>query len=92
MNQMTIQIIIGSATFLLTIIGALFLNQQHTNKLMESFRNEVGAKIDGLGAKMDARFDAVNVRFDAVDERFDHLEARIDRLERQFDNLYKPVR
>lgn len=96
MNPIIISTIIASAGFILTIFSALYLNQQHVNKLMEAFRFEIGAKLDGMERKMDARFAAVDARFetiearfDAVDQRFDHLEGRIDRLERQFDNFFR---
>lgn len=93
MNPIVTSTIIAAASFILTIFSALYLNQQHVNKLMESFRNEVGAKIDGLEKRMDARFEAMNDRFDHLEarlsERIDSLDKRIDRIERQFDTMFK---
>ena len=89
MNPIIISTIIGAASFILTIFSALYLNQQHINKLMEAFRYEVGAKLDGVGAKIDGLESKMDVRFETVNARLDQMDKRIDRIERQFDTLFK---
>src|SRR6266516_3438490 len=54
-NPLIITIIIALATFIISIFGASWLNQQAMNK-----------RIDDLRSYLDARFDAVDARFDAV--------------------------
>lgn len=80
MNPLIVTIIIVLATFVISIFGASWLNQQAMNK-----------RIDDLRSYLDARFAAIeqtmNARFDAVGQRISNLEQRI---ERQLDSIFKP--
>jgi septation ring formation regulator EzrA len=78
-NPLIITIIIALATFIVSIFGASWLNQQAMNK-----------RIDDLRSYLDARFDAVDAQFSAVNNRITHLEQRVERIERQLDQIFKP--
>jgi len=78
-NPLIVTIIIALATFIVSIFGASWLNQQAMNKRIDDLRNY-----------LDARFDAVDARFDAVDQRMSSFEQRIERIERQLDSIFKP--
>jgi prefoldin subunit 5 len=79
MNPLIITIIIALETFIVSIFGASWLNQQAMNK-----------RIDDLRSYLDARFDAVDAQFSAVNNRITHLEQRVERIERQLDQIFKP--
>jgi uncharacterized protein YdcH (DUF465 family) len=79
MNPVIVTIIIAGATFIISIFGASWLNQQAMNR-----------RIDDLKSYLDARFDAVNAQFDAVNNRIANLEQRVERIERQLDQIFKP--
>ena len=89
MNPLVISTIIAAASFILTIFSALYLNQQHVNKLMEAFRGEMKAELQTIGHKIDGLESKLEARFETLNERIDNLASRVDRIERQFDNLFK---
>jgi hypothetical protein len=78
-NPLIITIIIALATFIVSIFGASWLNQQAMNK-----------RIDDLRSYLGARFDAVDAQFSAVNNRITHLEQRVERIGRQLDQIFKP--
>jgi len=104
MNPLILTIIIALATFIISIFGASWLNQQAMNKRIDDLRSYLDARFAAIEQTMNARFDAVDARFDAVDARFDavdarfdavdnrisHLEQRVERIERQLDSIFKP--
>jgi flagellar capping protein FliD len=87
MNPTILTAIIASASFILAVFGASWLNQQAMNKRIDDLKTYLDARFDTVNA----RFDAVDARFKAVDERFAHIESRLDRIERQLDQVFKPV-
>jgi predicted nucleic acid-binding Zn-ribbon protein len=97
MNPLIVTIIIALATFIISIFGASWLNQQAMNKRIDDLRSYLDARFAAIEQTMNARFDAVDARFDAVDARFDavesrisRLEQRVERIERQLDAIFKP--
>lgn len=93
MNPLIITIIIALGTFIISIFGASWLNQQAMNKRIDDLKTYLDARFDAVDARfesVDARFDAVDARFDAVDHRFSALEQRVERIERQLDAVFKP--
>jgi septation ring formation regulator EzrA len=105
MNPLIVTIIIALATFVISIFGASWLNQQAMNKRIDDLRSYLDARfgfleqtmnarfaaVDARFNAVDARFDAVDARFDSVDNRIDKLEQRVERIERQLDSIFKPV-
>ena len=98
MNPLIVTIIIALATFIISIFGASWLNQQAMNKRIDDLRLYLDARFDAVDARfvaleqsMNARFDAVDARFAEVNHRIDNLEKRVDRIERQLDLVFKPV-
>ena len=96
-NSLIVTIIIALATFIVSIFGASWLNQQAMNKRIDDLRSYLDARFGALEQTMNARFDAVDARFDAVDARFEavdqriaRLEQRVERIERQLDQIFKP--
>jgi septation ring formation regulator EzrA len=87
MNPLIVTIIIALATFIISIFGASWLNQQAMNKRIDDLRLYLDARFDAV----DARFDAVDARFAELNHRIDNLEKRVDRIERQLDLVFKPV-
>ncbi len=97
MNPLIVTIIIALGTFIISIFGASWLNQQAMNKRIDDLKMYLDARFVGLEQSVkarfdavDARFDAVDTRFDAVDQRFSRLEQRVERIERQLDAVFKP--
>ena len=90
MNPLILTIIIALATFIISIFGASWLNQQAMNKRIDDLRSYLDARFAAIEQTMNARFDAVDARFDAVDNRISHLEQRVERIERQLDSIFKP--
>ncbi len=93
MNPLIVTIILALATFIVSIFGASWLNQQATNKRIDDLRGYLDARFDAVDARfdtVDARFDSVDARFDATDQRIASLEQRIERIERQLDMIFKP--
>lgn len=99
MNPIVVSTIIASASIILSIFAANWLNQQHVNKLVDQIDRRLeeqgrrfDAKIDGLREVTEARFETVNAtinaRFDATDDRLDSIDQRVKRLE---DILFKPT-
>lgn len=86
MSPLIITIIIASATFIISIFGASWLNQQAMNKRIDDLRSYLDARFDAV----DARFAAVDARFAALDPRFAGIEQRLDRIERQLETIFKP--
>ena len=97
MNPLIVTIILALATFVVSIFGASWLNQQATNKRIDDLRGYLDVRFATLEQTMNARFDAVGARFDFVDARFDATDTRIasleqciERIERQLDLIFKP--
>ena len=87
MNPLIITIVIALATFIISIFGASWLNQQAMNKRIDDLRLYLDARFDAV----DARFNAMDARFAELNHRIDNLEKRVDRIERQLDLVFKPV-
>lgn len=97
MNPLIVTIILALATFVVSIFGASWLNQQATNNRIDDLRSYLDARFGAVEQTMNARFDAIDARFDVIDARFDatdyrmaSLELRIERIERQLDMIFKP--
>lgn len=86
MNPLIVTIIIALGTFIISIFGASWLNQQAMNNRIDDLKTYLDARFDSVNA----RFDAVDARFDAVDQRITRLEQRVERIERQLDTVFKP--
>jgi septation ring formation regulator EzrA len=86
MSPRIITIIIALATFIISIFGASWLNQQAMNKRIDDLRSYLDARFDAV----DARFDAVDARFAAQEPRFAAIGHRLDRIERQLETIFKP--
>ncbi|HJQ24232.1 MAG TPA: hypothetical protein VKA60_09985 [Blastocatellia bacterium] len=69
MNPLIVTIIIALATFIISIFGASWLNQQAMNK-----------RIDDLRSYLDARFAAQDVRFAAIEQRLDRIERQLEAI------------
>lgn len=95
MNPLIVTIIIALATFIISIFGASWLNQQAMNKRIDDLRSYLDARFAAIEHTMAARFTTIeqtmNARFDALDQRIGHLEQRVDRIERQLDTVFKPA-
>jgi uncharacterized protein Yka (UPF0111/DUF47 family) len=91
MNPLIVTIIIALATFIISIFGASWLNQQAMNKRIDDLRAYLDVRFAAIEQTMNARFDAVDARFDEVNHRISNLEQRVDRIERQLDTVFKPV-
>jgi len=96
-NPLIVTIIIALGTFIISIFGASWLNQQAMNKRIDDLRSYLDARFTAIEQTMNARFDAVDARFNAVDARFaaveqriSNLEQRVERIERQLDSIFKP--
>lgn len=76
MNPIIVTIVIATATFILSIFGAL----QFYSSRMEKY---IDAKVEGLRAEMRAEFGAVRGELKAQGER-------IERIERQLEALFVP--
>jgi hypothetical protein len=79
MNPLIVTIIIALATFIISIFGASWLNQQ----MMNNRFNDLNKRIDDLRGYLDARFTAQETRFAAIGQR-------LDRIERQLEAIFKP--
>jgi hypothetical protein len=90
MNPLIVTNIIAPATFIISIFGASWLNQQAMIKRLDDLRGYLDARFTAIEQTMGARFDAVDARFDAVDQRIGNLERRVERVERQLDTVFKP--
>lgn len=107
MNPIIISTIIASASFIISIFAANWLNQRHVDKLME-IQNK---RLDDLRHYLDARFalqeqnfntrftaleQTINARFDTVNARFDAVDDDLkelsQRVRRLEDILFKPAR
>lgn len=66
MNPLIVTIIIALATFIISIFGASWLNQQAMNK-----------RIDDLRGYLDARFAAQDTPFAAIEQRLDRIERQL---------------
>lgn len=80
MNPIVISAIIASGSFILTIFGAIYLNQRHVDKLME---------------QMDKRLEEMDKRFEArINESSYRVEGKIDvlRSEMQAHRMESNVR
>jgi len=101
-NPLIVTIIIALATFIISIFGASWLNQQAMNKRIDDLRSYLDARFDALEQTMNARFAAVdarfvaleqtmNARFDAVDARFDAVDKRITNLEQRVERVERQL-
>ena len=74
--------------FAAVMIGAISLLLRQNDKMITSFRNETGARFEGLEGKIDARFEGlqgqVNARFDAMDRRLEGLDEELTTLATRF--------
>lgn len=66
-NPLIVAIIIALATFIVSIFGASWLNQQAMNK-----------RIDDLRSYLDARFAAQDTRFAAIEPRLDRIARQLE--------------
>ena len=69
MDPVIVTIIIALATFVISIFGASWLNQQAMNK-----------RIDDLRSYLDARFTAQDNRFAAIEQRLDRIERQLEAI------------
>jgi septation ring formation regulator EzrA len=69
MNPLIVTIIIALATFVISIFGASWLNQQAMNK-----------RIDDLRSYLDARFAAQEIRFAAIEQWLDRIERQLEAI------------
>jgi hypothetical protein len=69
MNPLIVTIIIALATFIISIFGASWLNQQAMNK-----------RIDDLRGYLDARFAAQDTWFAAIGQRLDRIERQLEAI------------
>ncbi|HEY9231551.1 MAG TPA: hypothetical protein VIS78_05375 [Blastocatellia bacterium] len=69
MNPLIITIVIALATFIISIFGASWLNQQAMNK-----------RVDDLRSYLDARFAAQDIRFVAIEQRLDRIERQLEAI------------
>ena len=69
MNPLIITIVIALATFIISIFGASWLNQQAMNK-----------RVDDLRSYLDARFAAQAIRFVAIEQRLDRIERQLEAI------------
>jgi hypothetical protein len=90
MNPLIVTIIIALGTFIISIFGASWLNQQAMNKRIDDLKTYLAARFAGLEQSVNARFDGIDVRLDAVDQRITRLKQRVERIERQLDAVFKP--
>jgi tetrahydromethanopterin S-methyltransferase subunit G len=88
MNPVVISTIIASASFIITIFFAVYLNQRHVDKLMEQMNRTLDARFDAVTN----RFDAVSQRFDSVDRRLTSIETRVERIEGVIFKRITPLR
>jgi len=91
MNPLIATIIIALATFIISIFGASWLNQQAMNKRIDDLRLYLDARFDAVDARFVALEQSMNARFAELNHRIDNLEKRVDRIERQLDLVFKPV-
>ena len=102
MNQTTLSVIISAATFILTIFSAVYLNQRHTDKLIEQLEK----RMDEQGRRFDPKIDLVRTEVTNLSQQFerqmetfsqqlDRLErqssSNFDKIDRQLSQIFKPV-
>jgi flagellar capping protein FliD len=86
MNPLIVTIIIALATFIISIFGANWLNQQMMNRRFDDLNkrfDDLNKRIDDLRGYIDARFTGQETRFAAI-------EQRLDRIDRQLEAIFKP--
>jgi len=95
MNPLIVTIIIALVTFIISIFGASWLNQQAMNKRIDDLRMYLDARFAAIEQTMNTRFAAIeqtmNARFDAVDARFDVVDARFAEVSHRISNLEQRV-
>ena len=69
MSPLIVTIIIALATFIISIFGARWLNQQAMNK-----------RIDDLRSYLDARFATQDTRFAAIEQPLDRIERQLEAI------------
>ncbi|MGH9839020.1 MAG: hypothetical protein ACREEM_09565 [Blastocatellia bacterium] len=100
MNPIVISTIIASATFIVAIFSANWLNQRHVDKLMEQMDKRIqeqGRRFDDntsavrelTNAQFKAMQEQMNSRFEALEE---HMDLRFDNVEQQIRSLDDRVR
>jgi archaellum component FlaC len=91
MNPLIVTIIIAPATFIISIFGASWLNQQAMNKRIDDLRSYLDAKLDTKFEAVDAQFDAVRAEIKGLGHKVENIDSLVDRIERQLDQIFKPV-
>lgn len=107
MNPIIVSTIIASASFIVSIFAASWLNQRHIDKLMEvqnkridDLKGYFAERLKALEEKFDARFDALSEKFDArlnaiqekFDARFDTVNVQLEAIEHRLGELEQRVR
>jgi uncharacterized protein YoxC len=91
MNQTTISVIISAATFILTIFSAVYLNQRHTDKLVEQLEK----RLEEQGRRFDTKIDLVRTEVANLGqslERFERQsETNFEKIDRQLSQIFKPI-
>ena len=88
MNPIIISAIISAATFILTIFSAIYLNQRHTDKLIEQLEK----RLDEQGLRFDTKVDELSQRFELkVDELSRRFEMKVEGLSGRMDAKFETV-
>jgi predicted secreted Zn-dependent protease len=95
MNPIVISMIIAAASFTLTILSAIYLNQRHVDKLVEQLEKRFEACITGLAQTMEAHVTGLKQTIQTMDARITRLEqntnARFEKMEQimnaRFDKM-----
>ncbi len=88
MNPIIITVIISAATFILTIFSALYLNQRHTDKLIEQLEK----RLDEQARRFEMKVDEQARRFEMkVDEQGRRFEAKLDGLQQTMNARFDSV-
>ena len=91
MNQTTISVIISAATFILTIFSAVYLNQRHTDKLVEQLEK----RLDEQGRRFDTKIDLVRTEVVNLGQRLEHFarqtETSFEKIDCQLSQIFKPI-
>lgn len=89
-NPVTIAIFSAAVSLLVivfSIFAASWLNQRHTERLLDQMDKRFDQRIDLLAQNNAQHFTAIETRLDRVERQ---MEARLDRVERQLDAVFKP--
>jgi hypothetical protein len=95
MTPVIITTIIASATLILAIFGASWLNQQAMNKRLDDLKSYFDARFDSIEKRFSAEIQSVRAEthseIQSVRVEVSHLNQRMERIERQLDAILKPV-